>query len=110
MDSVGSRRETARTDAWTSKPGTTLTDIAYADRWGEFAPAIASHAALVGRDAPEPVNKDGKLDPIFVEWMMGLPKGHVTDHVINRRQALHVLGNGVVPHQVAAAILELTKE
>ncbi|MEM9134312.1 MAG: hypothetical protein AAGE88_18330 [Actinomycetota bacterium] len=35
--------------------------------------------------------------------MMGLPAGWVTDH-LNRRPALRVLGNGVVPQQAAAAI------
>ena len=34
---------------------------------------------------------------------MGLPDGWVTDLVPNRR-ALHVLGNGVVPQQAAAAL------
>jgi DNA (cytosine-5)-methyltransferase 1 len=40
--------------------------------------------------------------------MMGLPAGWVTDIVDSRAKALHILGNGVVPQQAAAAIAELT--
>ena len=46
---------------------------------------------------------NGKLHARFSEWLMGLPDGWVTDLVPNRR-ALHVLGNGVVPQQAAAAL------
>ena len=56
----------------------------------------------MGRPAPAPLI--GKqLNARFVEWMMGLPDGWVTDIVPNRR-ALHTLGNGVVPQQAAAAL------
>lgn len=51
------------------------------------------------------------LSPMFVEWMMGLDPGTVTDpraweHVdLNHRNLqLRALGNGVVPQQAAAAI------
>lgn len=46
------------------------------------------------------------LAPPFVEWMMGLELGHVTDPAIglSRSQQLSVLGNGVVPQQAAAAL------
>ena len=49
--------------------------------------------------------------PRFVEWMMGLPDGHVTDPAIWRnvkgsayRLQLRALGNGVVPAQAALAV------
>lgn len=58
----------------------------------------------MGRAAPAPL-ADGtrQLNARFVEWMMGLEPGWVTDIVPNRR-ALKVLGNGVVPQQAAMAL------
>lgn len=46
------------------------------------------------------------MSPAFVEWLMGLPEGHVTDPAISlsRNQQLKALGNGVVPQQGAAAL------
>jgi hypothetical protein len=51
------------------------------------------------------------LSPRFVEWMMGLPDGWVTDPAIwknvkgnHRNMQLRALGNGVVPSQAGAAI------
>ena len=46
----------------------------------------------------------GKLNPEFVEYMMGLPKGWVTDTGLMRTQQLKMLGNGVVPQQAYHAI------
>lgn len=47
----------------------------------------------------------GRLSPRFVEWLMGLPAGWVTDAPgITRNEALKALGNGVVPQQAAAAL------
>jgi DNA (cytosine-5)-methyltransferase 1 len=51
-----------------------------------------------------------RLSPLFVEWMMGLPPGWVTDAELPadrgpvRRQQLKALGDGVVPQQVALAV------
>jgi len=48
------------------------------------------------------------LSPAFVEWMMGLPAGHVTDVPgLSRSMQLRLLGNGVVPQQAVAAITHL---
>ena len=52
--------------------------------------------------APHPVDIDGKLDPPFVEWMMGLPPGWTEG--MNRTQALKALGNAVVPQQALLAL------
>jgi DNA (cytosine-5)-methyltransferase 1 len=49
----------------------------------------------------------GKLNPVFVEYMMGLPKGWVTDMNILRSQKLKMLGNGVVPQQAYYALEQL---
>ena len=80
------------------------------DRWGAYAPAIARWEAVLGRPAPDPTEpgKDGRprLSARAVEFMMGLPAGHVTDPAIGltRAQQLKALGNGVVPQQAALAL------
>lgn len=76
--------------------------------WGAYGPAIERHAAVIGRPAPDPVDGPGRLNPVFVEWMMMLPEGWVTDVLTNRSKALHCLGNGVVPPQAAYALRSLT--
>ena len=48
-----------------------------------------------------------KLNPIFVEYMMGLPEGWVTDLGLSRAQQFKLLGNGVVPQQAYEAIRRL---
>ncbi len=83
--------------------GWTLNDVAYADRWGDYAPAIARWEHVLGRPAPAPVDGKGRLSPVFVEWMMGLPAGWVTDHGLLRTAELKMLGNGVVPQAAAIA-------
>jgi hypothetical protein len=70
-------------------------------RWGDYAPAIARHEAVLGRKAPAPTI-DGRLSPVFVEWMMMLPEGWVTDLDISRTQMLKMLGNTNPPAQYAA--------
>lgn len=60
------------------------------------------HADTIGREPPDPtVGK--RLNPAFVEWMMMLPQGWVTDVDISHTAQLRILGNGVVPPQAAEA-------
>lgn len=78
-------------------------------RWGDYAEAIARHERLTGRPAPDPTEPGPKGNPRlsarFVEFMMALPPGWVTDVPgITRNQALKALGNGVVPPQAAHAL------
>lgn len=56
--------------------------------------------------APRYSNSGGKLNLEYVEWMMGLPKGHVTDPAFgfSRKRTTEILGNGVVPQQAQFAI------
>lgn len=73
-------------------------------RWGPYGPAITRWAHVVGRPAPDPTT-NGRLSPQFVEWMMGLDDGHVTDVPgLTRNDMLRALGNGVVPQQAAHAL------
>jgi DNA (cytosine-5)-methyltransferase 1 len=80
------------------------------DRWGRYAPAVARWGTVLGRPAPDPTEpgRSGapRLSARFVEWLMGLPAGWVTDHV-GRNAALRILGNGVVPQQGAHALIHL---
>ncbi|MFA7763061.1 hypothetical protein [Streptomyces sp. NRRL S-448] len=47
----------------------------------------------------------GRLNPPLVEWLMGLPEGHVTAvRGLSRNAQLKALGNGVVPQQATAAL------
>jgi len=56
------------------------------------------------QEVPNPLDKDGKLNAAFVEYMMGLPNGWVTDVGLSRSQQLKILGNGVVPQQAYYAL------
>lgn len=75
--------------------------------WGPYESAIRRWEQALDRPAPaptEPGKTRPRLSPRFVEWMMGLPDGHVTATATTRTQQLKALGNGVVPQQAAAAI------
>lgn len=99
-----------RTSGRPSEKSTHLaTRLEYTD-YGDYAPAIARWEKVTGRDAPPPTNpprrEGGKpqLSARFVEWLMGLPDGHVTDLNLSREQQLRMLGNGVIPQQAALAV------
>jgi DNA (cytosine-5)-methyltransferase 1 len=77
--------------------------------WGPYGPAVERWERILGRVAPSPTEPNIKgsqrLNPAFVEWMMGLPAGHVTAVPgVNRNAQLKALGNGVVPQQAIAAL------
>ncbi|MPZ84017.1 MAG: DNA (cytosine-5-)-methyltransferase [Actinophytocola sp.] len=76
--------------------------------WGRFTPAIRHWERVLGREAPfpiVPVRGRDRLNPEWVEWLMGLESGWVTDVPgISRTMAMKMLGNGVVPAQGATAI------
>ena len=128
VDARGGRNATSgRTDPDSQHhSGWTLSDVAHADRWGEYATAIARWEYVTGRPAPEPTEPTAKggrrLAPPFVEWLMGLPEGWVTEvprlwrdedgtesivPALTRNAMLRILGNGVVPQQGAYAISSL---
>lgn len=74
--------------------------------FGPYTQAIKRWEHILGRPAPAPSitpkNKP-RLNPLFVEWMMGLPEGWVTGHQLTPSQELKMLGNGVVPQQAYVA-------
>jgi DNA (cytosine-5)-methyltransferase 1 len=59
--------------------------------------------AIYYQEVPAPLDQ-GKLNVKFVEYMMGLPSGWVTDLDLPRSQILKILGNGVVPQQAYRAL------
>ena len=85
-----------------------LTNVIAGESFGHYAPAVRRWESALGRSAPSPTrpSKNGKpqLAPQFVEFLMGLPAGWVTDISISRTAQLRALGNGVVPQQAATAI------
>ena len=83
------------------------------ERWGDYAAAVSRWENILGRPAPEPTQASRKGNPQlsarFVEFLMGLPQGWVTDVPgVTRNEALKALGNGVVPQQAAAALRVMT--
>ena len=89
--------------------------------WGKYEPAIRMWEGIT-REAPDPteVNSNGRprLAAAFSEWMMGFPKGWITDLIGNWRQpdqisraaALKAIGNAVVPQQAVAALTVLLED
>lgn len=82
--------------------------------FGAYTPAVTRWENILGRPAPPPTQPDGRdgrhrLSARFVEWLMGLPAGWVTDTGLSRNEQLHALGNGVVPQQAAAALRHLLR-
>lgn len=55
------------------------------------------------QEIPNTLDQD-RLNVKFVEYMMGLPNGWVTDLDFTRAQQLKMLGNGVVPQQAYYAL------
>jgi DNA (cytosine-5)-methyltransferase 1 len=81
--------------------------------WGKYGDAITLWEQVIGRKAPAPTepnrNNRPRLAATFPEWMMGWPKGTVTDPEIglSRSAQLKIIGNGVCPQQAALALLKL---
>jgi DNA (cytosine-5)-methyltransferase 1 len=89
-----------------------LNGIAAEQQWGKYADAIERWSRVIDQTAPPPTEPNAKgnhrLSPRFVEWMMGLPAGRVTDVPnVSRNDALKLCGNGVVPQQAATAVAYL---
>lgn len=100
--------------AWLTEQEARVGDTVVSDRrtvqcWGRYADAITRWEHITGRPAPAPAllnDADGpRPAPLFVEWLMGLPAGWVTDTgELTQNQQITALGNGVLPLQAASAL------
>ncbi|MDZ4233065.1 MAG: DNA cytosine methyltransferase [Dietzia sp.] len=100
---------------WLTEQQRRIRDAVVADRghlrrWGRYADAIARWEQITGRHAPDPALLNALKGPRpaseFVEWLMGVPLGWVTDHAhgLTPNQQTAALGNGVLPLQAVAAL------
>lgn len=93
---------------------TVVPDRRTLQRWGRYADAITRWEHITGRTAPAPAllnDADGpRPAPAFVEWLMGLPTGWVTDSGdLTTNQQITALGNGVLPLQAKLALRALLR-
>lgn len=78
-----------------------------------YLPAVYRWEKILGRKSPRWTiigdNGKPKLNPMFSEWLMGLPDGWVTSPEIGLSygRQLMILGNGVVPQQAEAALTNM---
>lgn len=80
-----------------------------------YGAAIDRWERMFGREAPPLAKPKGTLNVEFIEWMMGFPKGWVTDaDDVSRTGQLAALGNACTPQQASEAfyhgLLQLTRE
>lgn len=80
-----------------------------------YGEAIELWEQTLGREAPPLAKPKGVLNVEFIEWMMGFPKGWVTDaDNVSRTAKLAALGNACTPPQASEAfyhgLLQLTRE
>ena len=89
--------------------------ITNADNSGRVRNAQGSQGRFNSRNQmrlqrpPDPLDITNRLNPQFVEYMMGLPEGWVTDAGLSRTQQLKMLGNGVVPQQALFALSQIMR-
>jgi DNA (cytosine-5)-methyltransferase 1 len=78
------------------------------DGWGQFSEAIQRWETVTGRSTPQPSERgtrgQARLSPRLSEWLMGLPRGWVTDLGLPYTAQHRAIGNGVVPQQAMAAL------
>lgn len=75
----------------------------------ELGRRFNTRAQMRLQSPPNPLDINDKLNPKFVEYMMGLPEGWVTDAGLSRAQQLKMLGNGVVPQQALFALSQIMR-
>jgi DNA (cytosine-5)-methyltransferase 1 len=116
VNDMGARRNPQEWDAWTvamrdrhgngNGHGPSLSVEAQRhDGFGPYQAAVERWERVQGRPAPAPAD-NGRLNPVFVEWLMGLREGWVTHPSLGltHRHQLKALGNGVVPQQALLAL------
>lgn len=111
-----SRMDGRKSPGYSKRPS--FYDLKY---WSEdevrasYGAAIERWEQTLGREAPPLAKPKGTLNVEFIEWMMGFPKGWVTDaDDVSRTAQLAALGNACTPQQASEAfyygLLQLTRE
>lgn len=111
-----SRMDGRKSPGYSKRPS--FYDLKY---WSEdevrasYGVAIERWEETFGREAPPLAKPKGTLNVEFVEWMMGFPKGWVTDaNDVSRTAQLAALGNACTPQQASEAfyhgLLQMTRE
>ncbi len=111
------RSRIARSE-WLTQMEERIGDTVVADRrhslgWGRYVHAIARWQHITGRPAPSPslLHNLGtpRPSPAFLEWLMGLENGWVSDPQfgLTANQQIAAVGNGVLPLQAAVALRSL---
>ncbi len=86
--------------------------------FAQFEDVVRRWETVLGRPVPFPLEKGprggARINPVFSEWLMGLPEGWVSGVPgVTWREQVRALGNGVVPQQAEHALrvmLEMLKE
>ncbi|MCG5215465.1 DNA cytosine methyltransferase [Streptosporangium sp. KLBMP 9127] len=107
----GSKADGLRWRHWTTDTYRRAAELGPAGRqpdWGPYGAAVRRWEAASDRPAPDPTELgtrgQPRLSARFVEWMMGLSDGWVTNIDLPRTAHMHALGNGVVPQQATHAL------
>ena len=111
-----SRMDGRKSPGYSKRPS--FYDLKY---WSEdevrasYGAAIERWEEILGREAPPLAKPKGALNVEFIEWMMGFPKGWVTDaDDVSRTAQLAALGNACTPQQASEAfyygLLQMTRE
>lgn len=111
LQQVGLSWEPKKNVSPTSNSELLLSDADADDIWDKWAGSISHWESILGRKAPLAVekwrdNKKPRITIEFLEWMMGLPKGLVSDPDIKiaHSHKKKIIGNGVCPQQAIIAL------
>lgn len=110
-------RDGRRGKGWGDRPGRPLSETIHrladpSKGWREYGPAVRRWEYVTDCEAPAPLHRGPRSESLlsarFVEWMMGVPLGHVTAVPgLTRGQCVSMLGDGVAPLQAVAAYADL---
>ena len=93
-----------------TQPEIVETTIRQASEFRESTCSFERWGNIIGRQRPKYATADNRVNPVFVEWLMGVPEGWVTGIGLPYSSQLRILGNGVVPQQGALAINLLSSQ
>jgi DNA (cytosine-5)-methyltransferase 1 len=80
----------------------------YDGQMQELGRGFTSFSDMHLQDPPSELD-EGRVNTRFIEYMMGLPAGWVTDIDLPTNEHYKILGNGVVPQQAYYALQQILK-